>query len=212
MNQEQEETTRNLCTSSRYTVLASICISREKPEKKRQIVTKKKEKKRTKPESDLLLDEIKQDDGLVTEIMTSVDKIAPSMKKHSMTWFDDRVSEAVKRAVQMHAKSILCYLRECIHENHAMQNSRSMTFNDVRAKALFKVCAYGDSHVVGFTVCSPSDAFNKNFGTQVAIARYERAIMVIKNGKGGKRYVLPMTAELGVEEFGTIVGENDNRA
>lgn len=214
--------------SHRFDVLASIMINRiddvegnrkraKKAEKQRQaelessVPKPKKRPVKQKTARELMLANLVKNDLMIPGIEVHVVEIAAAIKKQKVVWFDNLVAEAVKRAGKMYGKSIINSLNKAARSEdgvYGVDQRSKTTIDNITIKTIFKVCAFGDDKIAGFTVCSPSDIYNKNFGTQYAISRYNRGINIVKTGIEEKRYAIPMVAENGSPRLGLVIGEN----
>ena len=212
-----EEDKKETRVSKRYDVLTCINITRErdfnKSDEKEGEEHSPKNGKKYRNEAEALVNDVKSaaSDGKITVVTAQVVKMVATKGHSENAWFDEWASIAARRAAMMYGKHMVSALQErTFYEEHLADAQRAkIVIEKVVVTALFKVCAAADEKVAGFSVCSPSDDFSKRNGTALAKKRYKAAKVRIENGAGGKVYEVPMAAELGVKNFGTIVGENE---
>lgn len=215
-----EEDKKETRVSKRYDVLASIYITREKDYNKsdeggcdEQSPKFQTRKGKSRSEAEALSDEVKSAsrDGKIMIVTAQVLKMVATKGGSDNSWFDEWASIAARRAAMAYGAHLVSAFQDrAYYEEHQAGDQRAkVIFDKINVKALFKVCAAADEKVAGFSVCSPSDDFSKKEGTAIAKRRYKAAKVKLEQGAAGKRYEVAMAAELGVKNFGTIIGENE---
>lgn len=213
-----EEDKKETRVSKRYDVLTCINITRErdfnKSDENEGEEQPPKSSKKYRSEAEALVGDVKSAarDGKITVVTAQVVKMVATKGHAENAWFDEWASIAARRAAMMYGQHLVTALQErTFYEEHLADSQRTkIVIDKVVVTALFKVCAAADEKVAGFSVCSPSDDFSKRNGTAIAKKRYKAAKVRIEKGAGGKRYEVAMAAELGVKNFGVIIGENED--